>query len=352
MAGEGQDARIEQFDTLRAAAFSMVFLRHTLHLPAGWLGVDLFFVLSGFLITRNLLSLRETTLSNALSVFYFRRLLRIVPPFYVALAVMLALTPLTLRDAPWYFGFASNVRDSLYPAIEGPPVTLWSIAVEEQFYLAWPLLVLLLPERRLAPAFVLVVALAPLVRAHFSPTNPDAVYRLVVSRMDLLAIGALLALRDRREPRWMAAHARGFGLAFVAAALGYGALSAWLPSFRYFRGDMLYDTVGYALSAIGCAGLLGFVRGATWPPLRAALLLPLPRYVGRISYTAYLIHVVAFEQARRLHLPGPLTVAIALALTLGFASASWHLFETRFMRWRNVVPVRASSPALSAEARC
>jgi peptidoglycan/LPS O-acetylase OafA/YrhL len=85
------------------------------------------------------------------------------------------------------------VRHTLYPPIKGQLLTLWSIAVEEQFYLVWPFVVLLLPRRHLGKAFVVAIGAAPLVRLAFTSFSGDAVYRLMISRTDLLGFGALIA---------------------------------------------------------------------------------------------------------------------------------------------------------------
>src|SRR5437899_12895973 len=112
---------ISQFDGVRALAFMAVFLHHGLHVPLLWTGVDQFFVLSGFLITRNLLQLRdESTRGSALSAFYYRRVLRIIPPYYVALVAVMLVQTVACSELPWFCGFASHVRDALHTSIEGP----------------------------------------------------------------------------------------------------------------------------------------------------------------------------------------------------------------------------------------
>jgi peptidoglycan/LPS O-acetylase OafA/YrhL len=322
--------RIASFDGVRAFAFGAVFLFHAIHLPYGKLGVDLFFVLSGFLITRNLLELRDTaTTGSALAVFYYRRVLRIIPPYYLALVVMLVLFRFPLHEAPWYFGFASNIRDTIYPVLEGPMVTMWSIAVEEQFYLLWPFLVLLLPRRALAPAFFLSVAFAfvfrDLVRA-----NGDAVYRLMFSRMDLLALGALLALADVRDPKWIERHRMRFALALSVSVSAFALCAVKLPGF----GDGAY--LPFALVAVAMPSLLALVRTGF---LERVLCYPVLAYVGKVSYMCYLVHDIALERVRALHLPGPVTVAAALALTIGFSSLSWYALEQPLGRLRGRVRV-------------
>jgi peptidoglycan/LPS O-acetylase OafA/YrhL len=324
--------RIDQLDGVRAFAFAAVFAFHVVHLPFGFLGVDVFFVLSGFLITRNLLALRDrATTGSAFAVFFYRRVLRIVPPYYLALAVMLALEPFPLAETPWYLGFASNIRDTIQPVLEGPMVTLWSIAVEEQFYILWPFLVLLLPRRALAPAFVLAIAGAALFRFAASG-NDDAVYRLMPSRMDLLAAGALLALADTRDATWLPRRVGWFAVAGALALGAFAALAMRLPSFRYNHADALYDVLGYALIGVACVALLAIVRCARRGPLHALLVWPPIAYVGKVSYVAYLVHVVALDVVHRRALPGAIAAALAFALTIGFASLSWYALEQPISR--------------------
>ena len=147
--------RIAPFDGVRALAFSVTYLHHALQTPLLWIGVDQFFVLSGFLITRNLMMLLDkNTTASALSVFSFRRLLRIVPPYCAALTLMLLL----------------------------------------------------------APAFALVILAAPLFRWLFTPNGWVAVYTLTPCRMDLLAFGALFAMVDVRDATRKALNSPVFNL--------------------------------------------------------------------------------------------------------------------------------------------
>src|SRR6185436_4559473 len=126
--------------------------------------------------------------------FYLRRLLRIVPAYYLALVFLACFQPRLVDEAPWYLAFASNVRDCLPHHVEGPALNLWSIAVEEQFYLVWPLLVLLIAPRRWLGVFAAVALAAPLFRLFFHHVSPDAVVRLTPCRMDMLALGAILGV--------------------------------------------------------------------------------------------------------------------------------------------------------------
>ena len=335
--------RISQFDGLRALAFLGVFLHHGAKVPLLWMGVDLFFVLSGFLITKNLLALRdEATASSALKVFFFRRLIRIIPAYYAALTLVLLVTPIAAEDIPWFYGFASNIRDSMYGPIEGSLSSFWSIAVEEQFYIVWPWLVLFLPRRALPVVFVAFIAIATGARYYFGSVSFDAVYRLTICRMDLLAAGALLALVELRDPDWFARQKARLLVVAVLAIGAFAILSLGTKQFRTSGNHALFNVVGFGLSAVFFTMVLAYVRGANnWAV--AALRTPMLVYVGKISYMAYLVHELALHLAEGFGLPRIPTAAIGLAMTIAMASASWYLLEQPIMRLRGrVKPTKVS----------
>jgi peptidoglycan/LPS O-acetylase OafA/YrhL len=330
--------RISQFDGVRAIAFMMVFVHHGLHVPLAWMGVDLFFVLSGFLITRNLVQMSEqSTTSSSLATFYFRRVLRIIPPYYVAITMIILARPIAGADMAWFYGFASNIRDAIDGPIGGPLNSMWSIAVEEQFYIVWPWLVLFLPRRVLGKVFVAVIVIAPVCRYLFGAVGFDAVYRLMPCRMDLLAVGALLALVDRRDPGWFARHRRYFIAAACFAAGLFTALSLRVQTFRTSLDEPLFNVLGFGLSGVFFTALLAYVRAATSGPVYAVLMHPALRYVGKISYMGYLVHMFGLELAARAHLSMWPTAALGLAITIAIASASWYAMELPLQRLRKVV---------------
>jgi peptidoglycan/LPS O-acetylase OafA/YrhL len=342
--------RIDQFDGLRALAFLGVFLHHGMKVPLLWMGVDLFFVLSGFLITRNLLVLREqATTRSAFAVFFYRRLLRIIPPYYAALTLVLVITPIESDRIPWFYAFASNVHDSIHGPIEGSLSSFWSIAVEEQFYIVWPWLVLFVPRRILPVTFVGFIVIATGARYAFGSVGFDAVYRLTICRMDLLAAGALLALIDLRDPDWFERQ-RGRLLTCGVLAVGlFVVLSISTRSFRTSMNHPLFNIVGFALSAVFFTAVLAYVRsGKGWAT--AALRHRVLVYIGKISYMSYLLHELALNLAGRLELPRAPTAAIGLTLTLGLASVSWYVLEQPLQRLRRVVVPRPRPRTFATDA--
>lgn len=333
--------RITHLDGLRALAFTAVFLHHALDVPLLWMGVDLFFVLSGFLITRNLLQLRtSSTPGSALAAFFFRRVLRILPPYFIVLTAIVLLEPVRAAELPWFYLFASNIRDAIHGPILWSLDTLWSIAVEEQFYLAWPWLVLLAPRRWLAPAFILGIVGAVIARIVFSRVGFDAVYRLTPCRMDLLAAGASLAWLEARDATWFPRHRlRLAGLAGAGVAV-FAALTLASPTFRTSLNDPLFDTVGFGLSTLTFTCVVGFTIGAADAPALRWLDHPALRYIGKISYVAYLVHVLALTELGNAGLERVPTAVLGFAATILLASASWYGLEAPLQRGRGLVPPR------------
>jgi peptidoglycan/LPS O-acetylase OafA/YrhL len=216
-----------QLDTLRCFAVLGVLVSHLwwqsplpwIFAPLSWghMGVQLFFVLSGFLITGILLDGRrrvdagETTPRFFARQFYARRFLRIFPVYYLTLVVLVALDFGRVRDfAPILFGYVSNLYVSVTGEWIGHFSHLWSLAVEEQFYVVWPFLILLLPRRMFLPLLLVVILLAPATRAAIvSVVSLDDLERggwaeptaFTTSSLDCLGLGALLAVVGQRGGR-------------------------------------------------------------------------------------------------------------------------------------------------------
>jgi peptidoglycan/LPS O-acetylase OafA/YrhL len=218
---------------------------------------------------------------------------------------------------------------------------MWSIAVEEQFYLLWPWLILLLPELRLRTAIVAAILMAPLARGILSPINSDAVYRLTICRTDLLGLGALIAWIDLHDPTWLARYRNYFLAAGGVAVAVFTALSLALPTFELEQRSTLYSTLGFSLEAATFTCVLVIVRLENSGPLYRLLRFPPLEFLGRISYMAYLCHVLCLHLVKRLELSGPLTVALGLTATIAFSSASWYLMEQPLQRLRGFVPLRS-----------
>lgn len=310
----------------------------------GWAGVDLFFVLSGFLITRQLL--QQQGKPGFFKIFYLRRAFRILPAYWLLLAAFAVgiysgvprLSPwLTAGAFPWYsyLLFIQNfwIGHDQIGAIWLSPT--WSLAVEEQFYLLFPLLLYYLPRRYLPWLLMAGMVLAPMVRA-FWLTGYDG-YVQLPGRMDALFAGALLAwVWQQGGFRYSAALVRRLHLsAWLLLALA--ALLAWMR--QATEGDVWLHTVLMLLAATLLAiRLLRHTGGLAdcffaWAPLR---------WLGHLSYSLYLWHQVAngLVHGWAGHpLPEIKTLAdlglalLALLLSLGMAALSYFVVEQPLRRW-------------------
>jgi peptidoglycan/LPS O-acetylase OafA/YrhL len=212
-APRSRHAYMPQLDGLRALAVSGVVVSHFIpessrYLNAGGMGVRLFFVLSGFLITGILLEARasvddgERTVGTQLRRFYLRRFLRLFPALaLVIVCAWIAGVPEMRRSALWHASYLSNVYFARLGHFDGSVSHLWTLAVEEQFYLFWPLLLFLVPRRLLGATVVAMTLVGPTYRllAALSGANPIAVSVLPFACFDTLGLGAMLALSGRRE---------------------------------------------------------------------------------------------------------------------------------------------------------
>jgi peptidoglycan/LPS O-acetylase OafA/YrhL len=308
----------------------------------GWLGVDLFFVLSGFLITGILLDSKHqpTYFRN----FWLRRAVRILPLLFALLAVC----GLAYRSHPEYFALATFFAVDFAPllGIDGPRGmgTLWSLAVEEQFYFIWPFLVLSLSKRRLALLALAIVVCSPLIRI----AATDNTWHVPWCRSDGLAIGALAALCVRMSPhvyRRIRPLTIAGAVVTVLIAIDIASHSALVSAaLRISEADVIFG-------AAVVAAFLG--RGsAVWAPLRTRS----ARFFAETSFCAYLVHapLLDFWDAYVKPFPGGIfafvglrTVAVVV-VTFGIAALSRRYLELPFL----ALPIgrNASEPSRAPHA--
>jgi peptidoglycan/LPS O-acetylase OafA/YrhL len=347
-----------QLDTLRAVAVGLVIVSHwapEIRIPglSGLLGVRLFFVISGFLITGILLDARHdaatlgTSRRRVLGSFYARRALRILPVFYATLAVTWALGFPNVRDTLlWHVFYASNILFSLRADWLGEVSHFWSLAVEEQFYLVWPLFVMFLP-RRVLPWFmgasIAAAFVFRIVGTAVLHLNPVALVALPLASLDMLAAGGLCAYLQRTEwqkrleapARWTAVV--GF-LSWIALRVVSDSESLAFTTMRdLVRVAMLAAAV--LVAWYGVAGPLGRLLSLRWVV-----------YVGRISYSLYLFHIFVPLLTRRVVPPMHpiLTFGMNLAVLLAVSSLSWRFFEAPVNSLKRHFPyVRGPAAAVS-----
>jgi len=318
--------RIAQLDGLRAVAVTLVLIGHGFRSQLLWSGVDLFFVLSGFLITGILLQERhERSLNKYCSSFYTRRARRILPPYFMFLALTSILFGVGwLRH--WYlYAFLMNTTSFFRFAGVYSHGVLWSLAVEEQFYLLWPVAVYLLSETALAWLAFSVVVATPLLRgiatAYF-PNHWD-IYSGTPFRMDLLASGALVSLAWRIKPGSVERFgALGLLLAgVVAIPLGLLSMHPW---FQPEAKTILVNVWLYESTLLIYVGVLLWALSDR----SCGLLKQRPLvYLGRISYTVYLIHVALIVVMRKYTGHSSLAWLLAFGITILYATVSWHFIE-------------------------
>jgi peptidoglycan/LPS O-acetylase OafA/YrhL len=349
-------ARIRGFDGLRAVAIVLVILWHTKLVfgfrslgildplvNAGWAGVDLFFGLSGFLITTLILNEERERGRFSIRDFYARRVLRIFPPYYTVLLVTgLVLSRFALfRSAHWPWEspeplyaaslafLFSNYLD--LGAIGFAYIVNWSLCVEEHFYLVWPATLLALRSRHARVILGLgVCLLVPLLRlqALGAGLEPHRVHSLSHLRIDSILWGALAALLFL----WLTEHPRIRRTVLLIA--GVGAL--------FFLGPeqtILSQFAGLSIIAIAVAAFVSNIAATPESWLVNVLEAAPLRAVGKVSYGMYLLHFQALDVVRALAPPGlPHVLAFLLfslcatALTWGVAAVMYRLVERPALR--------------------
>ncbi len=333
-----------------------VIADHLIAWPSGgFVGVDVFFVLSGFLITGILLREHRATGTISFRGFYARRIRRILPASLLVLVVTVVASVVlfapvralaTALDGVWAALFAANWRfvalgtDYLQVGLPASPLRhYWSLAVEEQFYFVWPWLLLgvLVFAGRLAherARFGLVVAvLGAVTAASFawslveSSANPPAAYFSTFSRAWELGVGSLLAVLAPRLPDWRP------GVRIAAAWVG---LVGVLSSVVVVTASWIFPGPGALLPVLSTGLLVLAGAGATTPGYDRALLPltnPVSRYLGDISFSLYLWHFPVVVLLPILLPEGGRRVAVlAVALTLALSVASYHLVENPVRR--------------------
>ena len=380
--------RIAAIDGLRACAMTMVIAQHCALLPCGWIGVWLFYVISGYVITRGFLD-DDASLPRGerWRAFLWRRALRIVPVYLLYLGVNALILGAIggtqrLAELPSLLSFTFNWRMTFAPdgAAWGPFGHLWTLSVEQQFYLLFPLLVLCVPRRAQTAVTLVLVAAGPLLRWGWGQALAQqpgaeagelafAVYAATHCHFDAFLLGSLLARGQGRlqaEPRWgsrLAAAALLVGAVYAGSyvlvnrqlgAQGTDQLRNVLSGILYGQGREVFAYVAVDLAALALlAHALLRGRGTHWLAWR-----PLA-WAGRVSYGGYLFHaLVLWLIAHALDLrwkeqPLPARIGlfvVAWGATVALASASFRWFETPLSRWGRSVRRRAA-PAVE-DARC
>ncbi len=316
----------------------------------GWVGVQLFFVLSGFLITNILLNTKDS--ANYFRSFFGRRAVRIFPLYYLSLALGFLVYPLVTgqhlsgsENQVWLWSYLSNWAAPMGHEVGLYP-HMWSLAVEEQFYLVWPVIVYVLSKRGLM-RFCLgltAVALATRIGIRMLDLPVEAAYQFTICRIDAIALGALaaLGLRNANILELLSERRTQVRILLLVATVVTFVATKGAP-----RVGLLSQTFGYTVFAIiGAIFVLDIANSSTekgdwlaralcWAPLRK---------MGTYSYAAYVIHkplhqLLGLPLMSNMQQGQPASVAVALgyfivssALVFFLAFVSFHVFEKHFLQ--------------------
>jgi len=337
----GTTGRIPQLDAVRGIAILVVIFHNyssqlsSLPLQSlaryGWMGVDLFFVLSGYLITGILFDTKQSP--SYFKNFYARRCLRIWPLYYLILIFMFVVIPFVrpsigsamfARSSPWwaYPFFLQNFLVYHSTGAAGPLGVTWSVAIEEQFYVVWAVAVRYCSYVQLRRIAATVICLSPVLRLYLSFHHVE-LYSNVFCRLDGLMAGGLIALVVRSDSFHPSRFLR----------------TAWLSLFVALPLAFVTDSFGarwitFSLSAVASAALVYLAMFAAQKWLQAALASRWLMYTGTISYGLYLLHKIPLDLTLLIHWNRHpmLTLLLCLVASYVLAILSWSLLEQPFLR--------------------
>jgi peptidoglycan/LPS O-acetylase OafA/YrhL len=362
--------RVPELDGLRGLAIFFVLVCHYVgasdssKLPflvhkalratsIGWSGVDLFFVLSGFLIGGILLESKQSP--RYFRTFYLRRLHRIFPIYYgwIFLYCALVVTLSFLKPGNYSVGaylkpvliYVLFVQNFFFNKMHLEWIwfaVIWSLAIEEQFYLCAPLLIWKLSKERLKTILIVIVMVVPLFRLAVYSFGPAYRFLAAMStfcRVDELAIGVLLALlwRDPAVRKSLVERPRILDRLLIFFFVAFCVLLYWFE----YGGNWFSTTIGYTVIAGWFAALLLFALCRPTTHVASFLRLKPLQNLGMISYCVYIIHSTVLSGMHKILLHGPpqlnnmsgITVTVAaLIVSIGLASVSWRLIEKPLIR--------------------
>jgi len=366
MVARNNTRHLKPLDGIRGIAVLMVICFHYGYFAAGWVGVQIFFTLSGYLITTILLSNRSSSPSSYFGIFYWHRALRILPVVYALMLVcgvvyVLSSQPSSFgSDWPWLVAFSGNFARMRQSDLGSSFVHLWSLAVEQQFYLIWPFLIFILPPRGFRAAVVVILIFTPAVRyvlfqhligiGYTSIYAGKATYVLPFTQFDAFAAGAAIPLwsldKMRNPGRWfnltLAATAlAGFSVLISQYFWGKGAFIASFGFAMYLIQDYGY-VWGYSL--LNLLSMLGIVcaiqRIGPTPILANGPLV----WIGKISYGAYVYQLPLLRVAEAIlnHLGieivgiiKPIVFVSWVALVFLISDISFRWLEQPFLKLKH-----------------
>jgi peptidoglycan/LPS O-acetylase OafA/YrhL len=364
--------------SFRALAFFAIFFFHTTFMTTnhfgfkgGYLGIQAFFVLSGFLLTPILVGMKSNLNKKDFFIhFYGRRILRIFPLYYSYIAIVASLsfwavyrhghnteTDRFIEQLPWLLTFTYDFfHVSNYFQNSVLATHFWSLAVEEQFYLVWPLAIFFIQTNHLKRFLLLVVIAGPLMRyllaiiynADIIPNNQTldlVIYVLPFSHFDAFAVGGYFALYGKSRSSYLV-------WAFILFVLLLGIITSWLSARQVYLGQLGYGPFmkdsykyvwGYSVLDLMFAYILVHVKNKSFMP--ALFENPLLVYLGSISYGLYVFHLpmLWLVYAPMYNFPEVVRASTTLLITALISMASYELMEKRFINLKDKYFSRASA---------
>jgi peptidoglycan/LPS O-acetylase OafA/YrhL len=374
--------------SFRALAFFAIFLTHIksvgskhLGIDAGYFGVMAFFVLSGFLLTPILVDMKSNLSRKDFFIhFYGRRFLRIFPLYYAYIALIASISLFAMfqfghsklslinqqlifqshyfiSQLPWTISYTYDFYAvTNYIKLSFFATHFWSLAIEEQFYLVWPLAVFLLSSSQLKKFLLLVILAAPIMRCllalvinmHFLPVRPYIpldIWVLPFSHVDAFALGGYFALygKDRSS---------NFVWAYALLVIAFGVYTSWISTgeiiwerFGYgYRMEDSYKYVwGYTAVDLIFALALVQIRNKTFMPILFEQ--PLLVYLGKVSYGLYVFHypIIWLVYVSMRSFPELARASTALLITIVISAISYEYFEKRFINMKDLHFAKASA---------
>lgn len=332
-----------QIDALRLMAVVMVIISHWIpdhpinHFQIGRLGVDLFFVISGFLITRVLFQMKGNNqgLTRNLKTFFIRRVLRIFPIYYFVVIITTIFNEGVMRDAfLWNMCYASNFYILGMDHWPGIMSHFWSLSVEEHFYLLWPLLMLLPKGKRIFGVMVGVVFSALLMRTYFHFSGYDYTYSYIftISCFDALALGGLLAY-IYHHPNKELFHKIINNKILITLAVSFFSYCLYSLNYHGFY-DTVFNAIFFRFSG---AIVFFFIIGNAIESKIKILNNKKIVFLGQLSYSMYLFHnfvpgfLLGMTYPENIYIRIPIYFVVLLLVSYG----SWKLIEMPFNKLKH-----------------
>jgi peptidoglycan/LPS O-acetylase OafA/YrhL len=352
--------KIPQLDAIRGIAILLVIIHNTDSFPSlllapistyGWMGVDLFFVLSGYLITGILLDTKKS--DSYFRHFYARRCLRIWPLYYSLLIFMFVIVPhlqrsdahaILERSSPWwaYPFFLQNFFVAIPQQAAGPLGVTWSLAIEEQFYLIWPLVVRHFSSIGIKRIAMGVILLSPLVRFYLTLHHVN-IYSNLFCRMDGLMAGALLAVLVRGEGFVPLKHVKPAWISFFLAV-----------SFAILAENRQAHWITFSMTSWASVSLVYLSLYSQWKWIQWIFKNRFLTYTGTVSYGLYLLHKIPFDVAKAIHASPHTFFSMFMTIVFSYllAALSWTLLEKPFLKLKRffdlkpVARLRSDAPSM------